>query len=169
MAEFPPTDAGPAVPKVTPDTALPSQMPSPWRLLARGITRRCARCGSGRLFRRWLLMVDDCPRCGYHFEREAGFFLGALVVNIALTELSIVALLVIGFALTLPDPPLWTLSGIGMALGLLVPIVSYPFTKTTWTAIDMIMRRSLGESYSRGSQPGFQTKRAGTGRPGTGS
>ena len=30
------------------------------------------RCGSRQLFRRWFSMVPDCPRCGLHFEREAG-------------------------------------------------------------------------------------------------
>ena len=37
-----------------------------------GTTRRCPRCGSGHLFRRYFTMVDDCPRCGLHFEREQG-------------------------------------------------------------------------------------------------
>ena len=31
-------------------------------------------------------MAERCPRCGMRFEREEGFFLGAYVVNFAVTE-----------------------------------------------------------------------------------
>ena len=103
-------------------------------------------------------MVADCPSCGHHFEREAGFFLGALVVNIIITEAIIIAVIAIGFAQTLPNPPLVTLAILAGLGGLLTPFVAYPFTKTTWTAIDMIMRRSMGESYSTPNQPGFKRR-----------
>ena len=49
-----------------------------------GFTKRCARCGSGHLFKRWFTMVDDCPRCGLHFEREQGYWAGALAINIGI-------------------------------------------------------------------------------------
>ena len=40
--------------------------------------------GSGHLFKRWFTMVDDCPRCGLHFEREQGYWAGALAINIGI-------------------------------------------------------------------------------------
>ncbi len=130
--------------------------PRPFTMLVRGFRRKCPQCGSGKLFRRWVTMVDDCPRCGYHFEREEGFFLGAIVVSVIITELVIVAVIAIGFALTLPDAPVGALAIGGGVLAGLTPLVVYPFTKTIWTAIDLIMRRSLGESYATadGNQPG---------------
>ena len=30
-------------------------------------------------------MHEDCPHCGYHFEKEPGFFVGAMYVSYALT------------------------------------------------------------------------------------
>ncbi len=101
-------------------------------------------------------MVDRCPGCDYRFEREEGFFLGAIVVSVIITELVIVALIAIGFALTLPDAPVVALAIAGGVLAGLTPLVVYPFTKTIWTAVDLIMRRSLGESYATadGTQPG---------------
>ena len=30
-------------------------------------------------------MHEDCPHCGHHFEKEPGFFLGAMYVSYALT------------------------------------------------------------------------------------
>jgi Protein of unknown function (DUF983) len=106
-------------------------------------------------------MVSDCPKCAYRFEREEGFFLGAMVVNIAITEAVIAGAIAIGFGVTLPDPPLTKLAIIAGLGGLLTPFIAYPFTKTTWTAVDMIMRSSMGESFGRtgGRQPGTRPKR----------
>ena len=55
------------------------------RILWWGLTRRCPRCGSGRLFRRWFHIERACPRCGLVFEREPGYWIGAMAINIALT------------------------------------------------------------------------------------
>jgi uncharacterized protein (DUF983 family) len=134
---------------------------SPWRLLLRGLTKRCPKCGSGKLFKHWTAMVSECPTCAYHFEREEGFFLGAMVVNIAITEALIIGVIAIGFGVTLPNPPLVKLAVIAGLGGFLMPFLAYPFTKTTWSAVDMIMRGSMGESYGRtgGRQPGTRLKR----------
>ena len=101
-------------------------------------------------------MVERCPGCDYRFEREEGFFLGAMVINIIITQGAIIALIAIGFALTLPDAPVTALAIGGGVLAAVTPLVSYPFTKTLWTAVDLIMRKSMGESYATvdGSQPG---------------
>lgn len=133
-----------------------SPAPGPFTMLSRGVRRKCPPCGSGKLFRRWVTMVDDCPRCGYHFEREEGFFLGAIVVSVIVTELVIVAVIAVGFALTLPDAPVGALAIGGGVLAGLTPLVIYPFSKTIWTAVDLIMRRNMGESYATvdGTQPG---------------
>lgn len=103
-------------------------------------------------------MVEECPRCQYHFEREAGFFLGAMVVNIALTEALIIGVIAIGFGVTLPDPPLVKLAVFAGLAGFFMPFLAYPFTKTTWSAVDMIMRDTMGESFGRtgGRQPGIR-------------
>jgi uncharacterized protein (DUF983 family) len=143
------------------ESTVDHRTPSATRLLVRGLLRRCPRCGSGRLFRHWTQMVSDCPRCGYHFEREEGFFLGAFVVNVIITQAMIIAVIAVGFAVTAPDPPVLRLAVIGVVFGALTPVVSYPFTKTTWTAVDMIMRKSMGENYATSQQPAF---RARTGR-----
>lgn len=124
-------------------------------LLARGITRRCPRCGGRKLFRRWFTMVDTCPSCGLRFEREEGFFLGAFVMNTAITLGSLMLYLVIAFALTLPDAPLVRLAVVGVLLGLIIPIAVYPFTKTIWCAVDLTMRRTMGESWQSERQTGF--------------
>jgi len=67
----------------------------PARVLWRGLTKRCPRCGAGHLFRRWFELRPACPRCGFRFEREEGFFLGAYVINLAVSELAVVAALIV--------------------------------------------------------------------------
>lgn len=105
-------------------------------MIARGFTRRCARCGSGKLFHHYVTMVPDCPRCGLHFEREHGYWAGALAINI----MSIGALFAVGFLvamiLTVPDVPVGLMLAIFVPLMLIGPIVWYPFSKTIWVAVD---------------------------------
>lgn len=134
------------------------RMPKPSKLLLRGLLRRCPLCGGGKLFTRWFTMAADCPTCTYHFEREEGFFLGAFVMSTAITLASLMAFLVIGFATTLPNPPLVTLAIIGAAVGLLVPIIIYPFTKTLWSAVYLTMSRAMGDPWKRPVQPGIKPK-----------
>jgi uncharacterized protein (DUF983 family) len=46
--------------------------------------QRCPRCHEGRVFRSLLEMNETCPACGRRFEREPGFFVGAMYVSYAL-------------------------------------------------------------------------------------
>src|SRR5438045_9042590 len=58
----------------------------PGRMLARGLARRCPKCGGGKLLRSWFKMHDACPTCGHCLNREEGFWLGSFVVNFAVME-----------------------------------------------------------------------------------
>ncbi len=115
----------------------------PARLLARGLTKRCAVCGGGHLYDGWFKMKARCPRCGYQFAREEGFFLGAVVVNFAVAE-GLMALLCIVPSIylfaTRPDASVWPLLGGGLIAAVVAPIVLYPFSKTTWVALELTLR-----------------------------
>lgn len=138
-----PSDSEPSAPAAAGSSAA-WPVPPPSRMLVRGLVRHCPRCGSGRLFRGYFHMVDRCPKCGYLFDREEGFWLGAFVVNFAVAE-GVLALLIGGFILreaatqdtggTSVVP--WI--AVGLVLAVLNPILFYPFSKTIWTAIDLIM------------------------------
>jgi uncharacterized protein (DUF983 family) len=112
-------------------------------MLGRGFSKRCARCGSNHLFRGWFQIVDHCPRCGLHFEREEGYWAGALAINIGLTAAVFVVVFVVGIALTAPDIPVVELLAILVPLMIVVPIVSYPFSKTVWVAVDRALLQHL--------------------------
>src|SRR6476660_7816409 len=49
------------------------------------LRQRCPRCRQGRMFRGRLTMNDPCPVCGLVFQREEGYFLGAMYVSYVLS------------------------------------------------------------------------------------
>jgi uncharacterized protein (DUF983 family) len=114
-------------------------MPSSAALLVRGLTKRCPWCGQGGLFRSWLRMVERCPRCGLRFEREEGGFLGAIALNYGGTGLVFIAVLVGWIVLSLPDVRWGLLMAVSLAVMVIVPLVFYPFSKTIWSAIDLML------------------------------
>jgi uncharacterized protein (DUF983 family) len=57
------------------------------RILRAGVSLKCPRCRGGGLFDGWFHMFTECSRCGLKFEREQGFFVGAIYVNYAVTVL----------------------------------------------------------------------------------
>jgi uncharacterized protein (DUF983 family) len=118
--------------------------PSRLRILWRGTTRRCARCGRGHLFLRWFTMVPDCPRCGLHFEREQGYWTGAVAVNTTIIGGLFAIVLVTAMILTVPDIPWGAILVLVIPLMAIGPLILYPFSKTLWVAIDLAFFHPLG-------------------------
>ncbi|MCP5027522.1 MAG: DUF983 domain-containing protein [Actinomycetia bacterium] len=114
--------------------------PKPGRLMSRGLRMRCPVCGGGKIFRRWFKMVDDCPRCEFHFERIDGHWMGSLGLNTIISFTLLAVTLVCGFILTYPDFPVMTLFAIGMVIAIGFPVLFFPVSRTLWTAIDIWMR-----------------------------
>jgi uncharacterized protein (DUF983 family) len=114
--------------------------PTRGRMLWRGCTKRCAVCGQGKLFRRWFRMVERCPRCGLRFERIEGHWTGDLGLNTIVSFGALFLTLIIGFAVTYPDVPGVALFVVAVTVALVVPVGFFPFSKTVWLAIDLIMR-----------------------------
>jgi uncharacterized protein (DUF983 family) len=63
------------------------QTPHAWRYIRRALLLRCPECGISPVFtplRRvrslfdWFEPLDGCPRCGYAYQREQGYFLLAI-------------------------------------------------------------------------------------------
>jgi uncharacterized protein (DUF983 family) len=68
-------------------TPVPTPRRSRWLAL---LQQRCPRCREGRMFRGVMTMNDPCPVCGLVFEREPGYFLGAMYFSYALAVLILV-------------------------------------------------------------------------------
>jgi uncharacterized protein (DUF983 family) len=104
---------------------------------------RCPRCRQGRVFRSLLQMNDPCPLCGLIFQREEGYFLGAMYVSYVL------GCIVVGTAyfaswVLWPDAPSLPLCLILFAGYVpLMPWV-YRYSRVIWMHMDYLV--SPGES-----------------------
>ena len=108
-------------------------------MLGRALLLRCLRCGGGGIFRRWLTLTERCPRCGYSFDREEGYWIGALIVNTGATQLLFFAVFLGGMWWTWPDVPWnWLLVASLATIGAF-PLLFYPWAKTLWLWIDFLL------------------------------
>jgi uncharacterized protein (DUF983 family) len=119
-------------------------------LLKRALTRRCPQCGARGIFRNYWSLRDRCPRCGYRFDREEGYFLGAYAINLLAAEFITIALLIYFLVRTDYSWVVLELIFIPMAVGL--PILFFPFSRTLWMAIDLMVDRSTAERRLRHNQ-----------------
>src|SRR6266568_7752907 len=60
--------------------------------LAAMLRQRCPRCFAGKVYRGLLDMNETCPVCGLRFEREEGYFTGAMYVSYLLSLVLVLAI-----------------------------------------------------------------------------
>ena len=106
----------------------------------RGILQqRCPRCRSGGIFRYSILrgfpkMNELCPVCKLEFEREEGYFLGAMYISYGLALMVIAGLAAILWAVT----GWWITKDVIWALVLFVPLAPTLtlFSRVLWIYLD---------------------------------
>ena len=95
------------------------------KIIARGLSNRCPNCGGKTIFKAgtWFQVNAECPRCGLRFEKDEGFFLGAMSLNYGVTiVLFLVPVLLLYVFKIIPG----TLAAILAAVGAVgVPILFY--------------------------------------------
>jgi uncharacterized protein (DUF983 family) len=106
-------------------------------LLVRTVLLRCPVCGQASIAERPFLIRHSCPSCRSIFKREAGFFVGAILANVVITELVVLAvcyfaLLVLGVTY---EKVLWVL----FALGVVFPILFYHHSWSLWLTFDYLV------------------------------
>lgn len=115
--------------------------PSIIRMVGRALRLRCPHCGGDKLPERWMKLKLKCGACGMRTERgEEDYFLGGMMLNIALAEgiLVLVGAIVVGA--TWPDVPWNLMLGVGLALMIAAPFVCYPLSLCLWIAADLAVR-----------------------------
>jgi uncharacterized protein (DUF983 family) len=60
------------------------------------IRLRCPACGEASIVKHPFRIKDQCSACGVVFNREEGFFVGAILINVATTEAVILAVYLVG-------------------------------------------------------------------------
>lgn len=98
---------------------------------------RCPRCRQGRLFRGLITMEEVCPVCGLVYEREHGYFVGAMAISYGLAIVVLGALFVL-FAVGLRWPLEASLLAAGAAFLLAVPFV-FRYARSLWIHLDRRM------------------------------
>jgi uncharacterized protein (DUF983 family) len=105
------------------------------RALTRGVLMRCPVCGQKGIFASFFTIEETCPGCGLVFEREDGYWLGAMIVAMALVIIAFSVVFLGGLALTWPDPPWTGLLIATVVVNLAVSIALYPWCMTVWMGI----------------------------------
>jgi uncharacterized protein (DUF983 family) len=108
-----------------------------WPAMLRGLNQRCPQCGRGKLFRRYLKVVDDCDSCGLH--------LGGFRADDGPAYLTI---LIVGHLIVAPllfFPFIWEESP-----WLVLPATLIPITAATLLLLPRIKGAFLGVLWANG-------------------
>lgn len=106
------------------------------RILRYGFRLRCPRCGDGALFQSYFKMFTHCPKCVLKFERESGYFIGAMYLNYGATVLIAFP----GYFLleTFTPIPFFVNLGIWTLFSAIFPVLFYRYSKSLWLNFDYI-------------------------------
>ena len=111
-----------------------------WRGAGRALLLRCPRCGDGKVFRRFVIMNQECSVCDLTFDRGDGYWLGSMMFNMAFAMGTVVIVFILSLVLTSPDPN-WDLTIIlVLVVALLSPLAFFPFSRTLWIAAERAAR-----------------------------
>ena len=96
---------------------------------------RCPRCRNGRIFRGRFAMNPTCPACGLRFEREPGYFTGAMYVSYVL---ALPVMVVCVAAVYLVAPTLSFGATVAAATVLFLPFVPalFRYSRILWIHLD---------------------------------
>jgi uncharacterized protein (DUF983 family) len=105
--------------------------------LVRGLRLRCPDCGQASIYHSLFKMKRYCSVCGLLFEREQGYFVGAIYINVVATEF----LLLLTFGLSLLAVPASdrTLHIALYVLAVALPLIFFHHSRSLWLSIDHII------------------------------
>ena len=86
-------------------------------------------------------MYEQCPVCGFTYEREEGYFTGAWALNLVISELLVAAFIVPVAAMAGMNPniPLIPLVLIGAPLPFVLPVLFFRHSRGLWMCIDHLL------------------------------
>jgi uncharacterized protein (DUF983 family) len=97
------------------------------------LSLRCPRCFEGRVYEGLLRMHRECPRCGLLFQREPGYFLGAMYFSYALAILAALPLCLT--LLVAGVPALWNALASSALIAVVSPLV-VRYSRVLWLHFD---------------------------------
>ncbi|MDQ6905314.1 MAG: DUF983 domain-containing protein [Chloroflexota bacterium] len=112
--------------------------------MGRALRLRCPVCGQGQLFRRFTMLVH-CAHCGFHFEREVGYFTNTAVINYAVASLPIL-FIVAPLAYLRPHAIALEIA-IGFLFAIALPLLCFRHVRSLWLAIDVLVRPPVAVEF----------------------
>jgi len=106
------------------------------RGLRYGFQLKCPRCGKGALFHTFFRMFTHCTTCDLKFERESGYFIGAMYLNYGATVL--IAFPSYFLFETFTAIPFFVNLSIWALFSAVFPIFFYRYSKSLWLNFDHI-------------------------------
>jgi hypothetical protein len=95
------------------------------------LRQRCPQCRQGAIFRGRTTMNETCPECGLRFEREQGYFMGAMYFSYPLSVPVLGLLIGIGYLL-LPGLRIeWIIGLAAIAYIPFVPVI-FRYSRVLW-------------------------------------
>jgi uncharacterized protein (DUF983 family) len=110
------------------------------RTMVRGAVGACPRCAGRGWFRHWFTRRERCPTCGYRHERQQGFMLGAMTMNVIVTFILLALVMLVGTVASYPDIAVVAIVVTGLVIAVGWPLFFYPMSYTLWAAVDLAMR-----------------------------
>ncbi len=118
--------------------------------MRRAFRLRCPVCGQGRLFRRFT-MLTCCAHCGFHFEREVGYFTNTAVINYAVASLPI--LFIVAPLAYLRPHAIALAIGLGFLFAIALPLLCFRHVRSLWLAIDVLVRPPIAVEFDTLNTP----------------
>jgi uncharacterized protein (DUF983 family) len=102
------------------------------------IRGRCPRCRNGKIFKGMIEMNERCPECGLLYERESGYFTGAMVFSYIFSITYYFGMYAILHRLTQQPLP----AIIAISLLLYLPLIPFVFrlSRIGWIYLDRGIR-----------------------------
>lgn len=111
--------------------------PSIISTLVRCLLLRCPVCGKSSIIQSPFKIKRHCASCAALFMREAGFFVGAILINVVTTEMIILGIYILCVVIIGFDYQ-WVLTVLFMA-ALLFPVAFYHHSWSIWLGFDHLV------------------------------
>lgn len=97
------------------------------------LKRTCPKCQKGHMFTGWFKMNANCPVCGMKFEREAGYYTGAMFISwffqVFIVGPVCLTMMFTGF-------PLWQTLLVSAALLVIFTPLFFQYSRVIWLYLD---------------------------------
>lgn len=82
-------------------------------------------------------MKEHCDSCGLIFEREPGYWVGAVIINTTVIFGTFIVIFGGMVLLNYPDVPWGLVLGVTIAANVAIPVLFYPISKSLWTGLEL--------------------------------